>query len=103
MNVFELMKQAKDMQGKMSQLQEALGSQSVEGTSGGGMVRVTCTGKMDILSVTIDKATVDPEDVGMLEDLVKAAVNDALHQAKNLAAQEMSSLTGGLNIAGLFS
>lgn len=102
MNMFDLMRQAKDMQGKMSQLQETLSAKRVEGTSGGGMVRVTCTGKMEILSINIDKATVDPEDVGMLEDLVKAAVNDALNQAKSLAAQEMSSLTGGLNLSGLF-
>lgn len=96
-----IMKQAKAMQENMSKVQEELGKKTVEGSSGGGMVRVVCSGKQEISSITIEKAVVDPEDTDMLQDLVMAAVNDALNNARALMEEEMRSVTGGLNIPGL--
>ena len=97
----DIMKQAKAMQENMQKAQESLALKSVEGSSGGGMVRVVCTGKQEIQSVVIDQAVVDPADVPMLQDLVTAAVNDALNKARSLVEEEMRSVTGGLNIPGL--
>lgn len=97
----ELLRQAQMMQSKMAEMQEELGRKTVEGSSGGGMVRAVATGKQDIVSISIDKAVVDPEDLDMLQDLVTAAVNDALRQSRSLAQEQMSSLTGGFKIPGL--
>ena len=97
----DLFRQAQQLQTKMAEMQEQLGAKQVEGSSGGGMVRVTASGKQEILSVIIDKTVVDSEDIGMLQDLVTAAVNDALRLSRDMAQQEMSSLTGGFNIPGL--
>ena len=96
-----LLRHAQEMQGKMEKLQEELGAKTVTATSGGGMVTVLCSGKQEIRSISIDKTIVDPEDVTMLQDLVLTAVNEALRKAREMAAGEMSSLTGGLNIPGL--
>ncbi|MCH9022252.1 MAG: YbaB/EbfC family nucleoid-associated protein [Planctomycetes bacterium] len=90
-----------EVQGKMKQIQEDLANQSVEASSGGGMVTATVNGKGDLLGVKIDPETVDPNDVEMLEDLVKAAVNAALAKSQELMKEEMGKLTGGLNIPGL--
>ncbi len=97
----DILRQAQVMQSKMAEIQEELAKKTVEGSSGGGMVRVVCTGKQEILSVVIEKNVVDPEDVGMLQDLVTAAVNNALRLSRELAERELSSLAGGLKIPGL--
>jgi len=100
MKMDEILRQAQLMQSKMAEMQEELARKSVEGSSGGGMVRAVATGKLDLLSISIDKAVVDPDDVEMLQDLITAAVNDALRQARQLAEQEMAGLAGGLKIPG---
>ena len=96
------MKQAQKLQADLARLQEELGSRTVEGTAGGGMVKARATGKQEILSIEIEKEVVDPEDLEMLQDLVTAAVNEALRKARELAAEEMGRLTGGVGIPGLF-
>ncbi|HJM42531.1 MAG: YbaB/EbfC family nucleoid-associated protein [Nitrospinota bacterium] len=96
-----MMKQAQKLQADMERLQEELGSQSVEGTAGGGMVKAVVTGKQEVVSVEIEKEVVDPEDVEMLQDLVTAAVNEALRKSRDLATEQMTKLTGGINIPGL--
>ena len=98
----DILRQAQMMQSKMAEIQEELGKKTVEGTSGGGMVRVVCTGKQEIISIAIEKSVVDPEDVGMLQDLVTAGVNNALRLSREMAEREVSSLAGGLKIPGLF-
>ncbi len=97
----QLMKQVQQMQAKMEEMQAELEKKEVEGSSGGGMVTVVVNGKSDIISITIDPEVVDPEDVDMLQDLILAAVNEALEKAKALAEEKMGALTGGLNIPGL--
>ena len=101
-DIGDLLRQAQAMQSKMAEIQEQLGKKTVEGSSGGGMVRAVCTGKQEILSITIEKDVVDPEDVDMLQDLVTAAVNNALRLSRELAERELSSLAGGMKIPGLF-
>jgi len=95
------MKQAQKLQSKMARLQEELAEKTVEATSGGGMVNVTANGGQQIVSIHIEKEVVDPDDVEMLQDLVMAAVNDALSRAQEMVSEEMGKLTGGLNIPGL--
>ncbi len=97
----QMMKQAQKLQAKMAKLQEELGERVVEGTAGGGMVRVTASGKQQVVAIKIEKEVVDPEDVEMLQDLITAAVNDALTKSQEMVSSEMSKLTGGLNIPGL--
>ena len=96
-----MMKQAQQLQSKMMKLQEELADKTVESSSGGGMVKVTANGRQQILSIQVEKEVVDPDDVEMLQDLVLAAVNDALAKAQEMVSSEMSKLTGGLNIPGL--
>ncbi len=96
-----MMKQAQKLQKKMMKMQEELGERTVETTSGGGMVKVVASGKQQIISIEIEKEVVDPDDVEMLQDLVLAAVNDALKKSQEMVSAEMSKLTGGLNIPGL--
>ncbi|UCD95361.1 MAG: YbaB/EbfC family nucleoid-associated protein [Candidatus Zixiibacteriota bacterium] len=96
-----MMKQFQKMQAKLEEIQAELEQTQVEGTAGGGMVRVIANGKQDILEVQIDPEVVDPEDVEMLQDLIVAAVNQARQKAQELQAERMSSLTGGLNIPGM--
>lgn len=98
----ELMRQAQAMQSRMAEVQKELAHKQVEGSSGGGMVKAVATGKQEIVSVTIEKSVVDPGEVDMLQDLVTAAVNDALRRSRELAEKDLSSLAGGLNIPGLF-
>lgn len=96
-----MMKQAQQMQRRMAQLQEELETRQVEATAGGGMVTAVVSGKQQLLSLKIDPSAVDPEDVEMLQDLVTAAVNEAIKQSQKLAQEEMGKLTGGLSIPGL--
>ena len=97
----QLMKQAQKMQNELAKIQEEAANKEVEASSGGGMVSVTANGKQQILSIRIEPEVVDPEDVDMLQDLVVAAVNEALKKAQELVAEEMSKVTGGLQIPGL--
>lgn len=97
----KMMKQLQQAQSQMQQVQEELASKSVEGSAGGGMVKVVVNGRHELLSVKIDKTVVDPEDVEMLEDLVTAAVNDAQTRADEMARAEMSKLAGGLGLPGM--
>ena len=96
-----MMKQAQKLQAKMLSLQEELAHQTVEATAGGGMIKATANGRQQIVSIVIDKEVVDPEDIEMLQDLVLAAVNDALNKSQEMVSQEMGKLTGGMNISGL--
>jgi len=96
-----IMKQAQQMQRRMAQLQEELANKQVEASAGGGMVTATVNGKQQLLGLKIDPAAVDPDDVEMLQDLVTAAVNEALKQSQQMASEEMSKLTGGMSIPGL--
>lgn len=96
-----MMKQAQQMQRRMAQLQEELENRQIEASAGGGMVTAVVSGKQQLLSLKIDPSAVDPEDVEMLQDLVTAAVNEAIKQSQKLAQEEMGKLTGGLNIPGL--
>ncbi|MFZ7127723.1 MAG: YbaB/EbfC family nucleoid-associated protein [Desulfobacterales bacterium] len=97
-----MMKQAQKLQAKMLQMQEEMANKTIEGSAGGGMVKVVANGRQQVLSVTIDREVVDPEDVEMLQDLVLAAVNDALTKSQEMMATEMNKLAGGMNIPGLF-
>lgn len=97
-----IMKQAQKLQSKMLKLQEELTEREVEATAGGGMVKVVANGGQKVVSVTIDKEVVDPEDVEMLQDLVLAAVNDALNRSQEMVSEEMNKLTGGMSLPGMF-
>jgi DNA-binding YbaB/EbfC family protein len=101
-NLGNLMNQAKMMQNRLAQIQEEMAQKTVEASSGGGMVTVVANGRQEILSVKIEPEVVNPEDIDMLQDLVQAAVNDALHKAQEMVSQEMAKVTGGLKIPGLF-
>ncbi|MEJ2469586.1 MAG: YbaB/EbfC family nucleoid-associated protein [Desulfuromonadales bacterium] len=96
-----IMKQAQQMQRRMAELQEELANKQVEATAGGGMVTAVVNGKQQLLDLKIDPAAVDPEDVEMLQDLVTAAVNEAIRQSQQMAQEEMGKITGGMNIPGL--
>ena len=96
-----LMKQAQEMQAKLAKIQAELAKKTVEATSGGGMVRVIVNGQFMLASIKVDPSVVDPEDVEMLEDLVRAAINEGLRRAREMASEEMSKLTGGFKIPGL--
>ena len=100
-NMGSIMKQAQQFQAKIAKLQEELGEKTVETTAGGGMVTVTASGKQEIVSIRIDPEVVDPEDVEMLQDLIQAAVNDALNRAKEMVNEEMGKLTSGLNLPNI--
>ena len=97
-----MMKQAQQLQSKMLKMQEELAGRTVETSAGGGMVKVVANGRQQVVSIAIDREVVDPEDVDMLQDLILAAVNDALAKSQEMVSSEMGKLTGGLNIPGLF-
>jgi DNA-binding YbaB/EbfC family protein len=97
----QIMKQAQMMQQKMARLQEEASQKTAEATVGGGVVTAVVNGKNQLLSLTIKKEAVDPEDVEMLQDLVVSAVNEALKKVQDELASEMSKITGGLSIPGL--
>lgn len=102
MNMDQIMKQAKQFQERIGQAQEELAGKEVTSTVGGGMVSATVNGRHELLSLTIEKEVIDPNDPVMLQDLVVSAVNDAMKKAHEMAQGEMSKLTGGINIPGLF-
>lgn len=101
-NMGNIMKQAQKMMEQAKKTEEELAAARVEGSSGGGMVKVTATGTGEVLEVIIDPQVVDPEDVEMLQDLVVSAVREATEKATALRAERMQDLTGGLSIPGLF-
>jgi len=96
-----MMKQVQQLQAQVLQAQQELAEETVSVTAGGGAVTVVMSGKQEVLSVTIDPAAVDPEDVEMLQDLVVAAMNEAVRKSRELAEQKLAPLTGGLGIPGL--
>lgn len=99
-NMQGMMKQMQKMQKKMAQAQEELGEKRIEGTAGGGMVKVVVSGHKEVLDVTINEDVVDPEDIDMLQDLVLLATNDALKKADELSNQTMGQFTKGMNLPG---
>lgn len=101
-NMNKMMKQAQKMQKQMAELQEELEKREVEATAGGGMVKVVATGKQELKSIEIDPEALDPDDVELLQDMVLAAVNEALRKAQEMYQEEMKKITGGMNIPGLF-
>jgi DNA-binding YbaB/EbfC family protein len=101
MSMANLQRMAQQMQQEMLRVQSELESQVVEGSSGGGVVKATVTGKQELVSVTIDPSAVDASDVEMLQDLVVAAVNDALRTSRDLAESKMAAVTGGLRLSGM--
>ena len=101
MNIGSMMKQAQKMQAKMAQMQEELKDEVLEASAGGGMVKVTITGDLQVRSVVIDPGAIDPDDADMLQDMVTAAVNEAIRSAQELASRRMNEITGGMNLPGL--
>lgn len=101
MDMKQMMRQAQKMQKELNKAQEEIATMSFEATAGGGMVTAVASGDMAITSLTIDPDAVDPEDVEMLQDMVVAAVNEALRGVSELSNQCMSAVTGGMNIPGL--
>jgi DNA-binding YbaB/EbfC family protein len=96
-----LLKQAQEMQSRMAKIQEELAQKTVDGSAGGGMVRVTVNGQLALMAIQIDPTVINPEEKEMLEDLIMAAVNDGTRKAREMASNEMSKITGGLKIPGL--
>ncbi len=101
-NLGNMMKQAQKLQSKMLEMQEELGNRTVTVQVGGGMVEVVANGRQEILSMRIDPEVVTPDDTEMLQDLIMAAVNDALNRSREMVSDEMAKLTGGMKIPGLF-
>ena len=101
-NMNNLMKQAKKMQDQMMKIQEELEEKTVEASAGGGVITAVANGSQEIVEIRIDPEAVDPEDVEMLQDLIMAAINEALRQADEMAQSEMGKLTGGMGIPGMF-
>lgn len=97
-----IMKQAQQMQQRIARVQQELEGREVEATAGGGMVTAVVSGKMQLIDLKIEKDVVDPEDLEMLQDLVTAAVNEALKKSQEMMQQEMGKVTGGMNMPGLF-
>jgi len=97
-----ILKQAQQMHTRIAQLQEEMAAKTVEGSSGGGMVNIVMNGKQEILSVRIDSEVVNREDIEMLQDLIAAAVNEAIRKSHEMMQEEMKKITGGLAIPGLF-
>lgn len=100
-NMNQMMKQVKKLQEQMQQIQAELKNKTVEGTAGGGMVTVTMNGHKEVLAVRIQPEAVDPDDLEMLEDLVRAAINNALKAVDELIERDMGKLAGGINLPGL--
>ena len=96
-----LMQQAQEMQAKLAKIQEELANKTVDAAAGGGMVRVTVNGQFMLASIKVDRSVIDPDEVEMLEDLMRAAVNEGLRRAREMASEEMTKLTGGVKIPGL--
>ena len=100
-NMQKLMKQAQKMQDDMAKLQEELGEMMVEGVAGGGMVKAVVNGQQELLSLSIAAEVIDPEEKEMLEDLVTAAIKEALRLSKELQTEEMQKITGGMGLPGM--
>ena len=97
----DLMKQAQKMQQEMGKIQEESKKKTVEASAGGGMVVAVANGAMEVISIKIEKDVVNPEDIDMLQDLVVAAVNEALRLAQQMVSDDMGKVTGGMNIPGM--
>jgi len=97
----KMLKQMQKLQAEMVRLQEELGERTVDATAGGGVVRAVANGRQELVSIEIQPEAVDPDDIEMLQDLVLTAVNEALRKSRDMVAQEMGRLTGGLGIPGL--
>lgn len=100
-NMKDLMQQAQGLQAKVAALQEELADRIVTGSAGGGMVKVEATGTQEIVSVQIEQELLSSEDQELMQDLIVAAVNDALKKSRELMTEEMSKLTGGLRLPGM--
>jgi nucleoid-associated protein EbfC len=101
MGMANLQRMAQQMQQEMLRIQTELDTLTVDGSAGGGVVKAVVTGKQELVSVTIDPAAVDPSDVEMLQDLIVAAVNDALRASRQVAEEKMAAVTGGLRLPGM--
>lgn len=97
----DLMKQAQKMQQEMGKIQEESKKKTVEASAGGGMVVATANGAMELVSLRIEKDVVNPDDIEMLQDLVAAAVNEALRRAQQMVSEDMGKITGGMNLPGM--
>jgi hypothetical protein len=97
-----IMKQAQKLQAQIGRIQEEMADKTTDASSGGGMVTVRINGKQEILSMTIDPEVVNPDDVEMLQDLIVAAINEAVRKSQEMVAEEIKKFTGGLSIPGLF-
>ncbi|MBI5043129.1 MAG: YbaB/EbfC family nucleoid-associated protein [Nitrospirae bacterium] len=98
----DMMKQAMQMQERLKKIQEEVGAKTVEASAGGGVVTVVANGKQEVISIKIDPSVINSNDADMLQDLILAAVNEALRKSKDMMAEEMKQLTMGINIPGLF-
>ena len=101
-NLNNLLRQAQQMQQKMSTLQKELEARELETSAGGGMVKIKINGKQEILALTLNKECVDPNDVEMLQELLKTAVNQAVKESQDMVSKAMSKVTGGAGIPGMF-
>ncbi|MFZ5774416.1 MAG: YbaB/EbfC family nucleoid-associated protein [Thermodesulfobacteriota bacterium] len=102
MDMNQIMRQAQQFQQRLAEVQEELAGRTVTSTVGGGMVTATVNGRHELLNLTIEKGAIDPQDPQLLQDMVIAAVNDAMRKAQEMAQAEMAKLTGGMKIPGLF-
>lgn len=100
-NITDLFKQAQELQSRLAEIQERAAAKTVEATAGGGMVTVVVSGRLEVVSLRIEKAVIESGDIEMLQDLVVAAVNQGIRSAQQMMAEEMGKLTGGLKIPGL--
>ncbi|MEW5767406.1 MAG: YbaB/EbfC family nucleoid-associated protein [bacterium] len=98
----DIMKQVQKMQSKILQIQEELAARTATASAGGGMVTATVNGQKEVVEIKIDPEVINPDDVEMLEDLIQAAVNEAMTRVSEMVEDEMKKITGGLNIPGLF-
>lgn len=101
-NMNNMMKKVQKLQADMTKLQEELKTRTLESTAGGGAVKVVVNGEKQVVSLKIDPAAVDPEDMEMLEDMIVAAINEGIKKVDDLMAQEMGKLTGGMKLPGMF-
>jgi hypothetical protein len=101
-NLGNIMQQAKKIQERLANVQEERAEKTIEGSAGGGMVTVVANGRQEVVSIKIEPEVVNADDVEMLQDLVQAAVNDALRKSQEMVQQEMAKITGGLKIPGMF-
>lgn len=102
-NITQLLQQAQKIQGRFKQMQSEMENQKIEGSAGGGMVRVVVNGKQELLEIRIDQELLESRDVEMLEELVSAAVNNALEKSREMVGEEMSKITGGISLPGFLS